>query len=79
MKEYLILHGPNLNLLGKREPEVYGDWTLDNINEELNNRGRRLGVRVRVFQSNSVIQPRSGKLSLGRFNQAVKHINIEVG
>ena len=53
MKEILILHGPNLNLLGKREPEVYGDWMLEDINEELISSGDEMGVRVRCFQSNS--------------------------
>jgi 3-dehydroquinate dehydratase-2 len=53
MKSILILHGPNLNLLGMREPEVYGDWTLEDINEELISCGRDLGVRVRCFQSSS--------------------------
>lgn len=52
MKSILILHGPNLNLLGTREPEVYGDFTLEDINEELISCGRDLGVRVRCFQSN---------------------------
>ena len=53
MKSILILHGPNLNLLGTREPEVYGDWMLEDINEELISCGRDFGVRVRCFQSNS--------------------------
>ena len=53
MKAILILHGPNLNLLGAREPEVYGDWTLDDINEKLISCGSDLGVQVRCFQSNS--------------------------
>ena len=53
MKSILILHGPNLNLLGRREPEVYGDWTLDDINAELVSVGQDLGVQVRCFQSNS--------------------------
>jgi len=53
MKSVLILHGPNLNLLGMREPEVYGDWTLEDINEELVSCGQDFGVRVRCFQSNS--------------------------
>lgn len=53
MKSILILHGPNLNLLGMREPEVYGDWTLEDINEELVSAGQDLDVQVRCYQSNS--------------------------
>jgi 3-dehydroquinate dehydratase-2 len=53
MKSILILHGPNLNLLGKREPEIYGEWGLKDINEALISRANELGVQVRCFQSNS--------------------------
>lgn len=53
MKSILILHGPNLNLLGTREPEIYSDFTLEAINEEMVSCGRELGVRVRCFQSNN--------------------------
>jgi len=48
----LVIHGPNLNMLGKREPDVYGKATLDDINTALKDAGNRLGVRVEVFQSN---------------------------
>ena len=48
----LILHGPNLNLLGTREPEVYGSMTLDDINNELIELGKELGVEVKNLQSN---------------------------
>ncbi|ACX51809.1 3-dehydroquinate dehydratase, type II [Ammonifex degensii KC4] len=48
----LVLHGPNLNLLGKREPEVYGAQTLEAINRQLLELGRELGVEVECFQSN---------------------------
>ncbi len=48
----LILHGPNLNLLGEREPEVYGSLTLEEINRRLEAAARRLGVRLRCEQHN---------------------------
>ena len=48
----LVLHGPNLNLLGTREPEVYGSMTLDNINSKLIELGGGLGVEVECLQSN---------------------------
>jgi 3-dehydroquinate dehydratase-2 len=48
----LVLHGPNLNLLGTREPEVYGRLTLDEINRTLIEQGRAEGVEVRCLQSN---------------------------
>ena len=48
----LVIHGPNLNMLGKREPEVYGKATLDDINTALKETGNRLGVHVEAFQSN---------------------------
>lgn len=47
-----IVHGPNLNLLGNREPEIYGWDTLDAINELVVSFGRSLDVEVTVFQSN---------------------------
>ena len=48
----LILHGPNLNLLGTREPEVYGSMTLDEINDKLIELGKSLGAEVKCQQSN---------------------------
>jgi 3-dehydroquinate dehydratase-2 len=48
----LVIHGPNLNMLGKREPEVYGKATLDDINAVLKETANRLGVRIDSFQSN---------------------------
>lgn len=52
MHKVLVLHGPNLNLLGQREPEVYGDLTLEEIDSRLLSTGRDLGLEVRTFQSN---------------------------
>ncbi|MCI0453424.1 MAG: type II 3-dehydroquinate dehydratase [Candidatus Dadabacteria bacterium] len=49
----LVIHGPNLNLLGKREPEIYGKITLDAIDSLLRKEAETLGVQVESFQSNS--------------------------
>lgn len=48
----LVVHGPNLNLLGVREPEVYGRQTLDEINGRLHDRAAARGVDLEAFQSN---------------------------
>lgn len=48
----LVLHGPNLNLLGQREPEIYGSLNLDDINHLLVEQGRSLSVRISTVQSN---------------------------
>ncbi|HID11558.1 MAG TPA: type II 3-dehydroquinate dehydratase [Candidatus Latescibacteria bacterium] len=50
--EILIIHGPNLNLLGVREPEIYGGETLDDVNRALKELAEELGVKVKFFQSN---------------------------
>ncbi len=52
MKPILILHGPNLNLLGQREPDVYGRIDLSEINRRAAEEGARLGLEVRCEQSN---------------------------
>ncbi|MGE5466111.1 MAG: type II 3-dehydroquinate dehydratase [Ignavibacteria bacterium] len=49
----LVLHGPNLNLLGRREPEIYGRQTLADIHAAMEARGRADGVQIESFQSNS--------------------------
>ncbi|MCZ6686050.1 MAG: type II 3-dehydroquinate dehydratase [Candidatus Dadabacteria bacterium] len=49
----LIIHGPNLNMLGKREPDIYGATTLEEINAALTNKAKGLGAEVTFFQSNS--------------------------
>jgi len=48
----LVLHGPNLNLLGSREPEVYGRTTLADIHTAMESRARASGVQIESFQSN---------------------------
>ena len=53
MKKILIIHGPNLNMLGKRERSVYGDVGLDEINKKAAKYGQALGYDVESFQSNS--------------------------
>ena len=53
VKNILILHGPNLNLLGSREPDVYGSETLEEINGNLSKLATEAGVGLVSFQSNS--------------------------
>lgn len=53
MKSILVLHGPNLNMLGEREPEVYGRMTLAEIDRRLSELGQQMDLEVRSFQSNS--------------------------
>ena len=48
----LTLHGPNLNLLGSREPEIYGAMTLDDLNARLIEEGKKMGAEVTCQQSN---------------------------
>lgn len=48
----LVLHGPNLNLLGLREPEIYGATTLDRVNDSLKQRAKEFQVEISCLQSN---------------------------
>lgn len=48
----LLLHGPNLNLLGTREPEIYGSMTLDDINQKMITLGQELNAEIKCLQSN---------------------------
>ncbi len=49
----LVLHGPNLNLLGEREPEIYGTLSLAELNQKLKKSAKEMGVTLRAYQSNS--------------------------
>lgn len=69
MKKILIIHGPNLNLLGEREPDQYGSVTMEQINGSLKKLAEELGVDIETFQSNvegeivNTIQNARGKFS----------------
>lgn len=51
-QKILVIHGPNLNMLGKREPEIYGRTSLKDIDTEMASLGRQWGLTVSSFQSN---------------------------
>jgi 3-dehydroquinate dehydratase-2 len=52
-KNILVLHGPNLNLLGKRQPEIYGRLTLAEINSQIRALARELNLKIEIRQSNN--------------------------
>ena len=53
VKSLTVIHGPNLNLLGKREPQHYGSSSLEEINSQLSNEAKTANVSIEIFQSNS--------------------------
>ena len=53
MIKLCVIHGPNLNLLGAREPDIYGTDTYDQMNSRIKEQAKRLDVEVRIFQSNA--------------------------
>lgn len=55
-KSILVIHGPNLNLLGGREPNHYGTMTLDDINHQLSQRAEQAGISLSSFQSNAEVE-----------------------
>ncbi|HPI02846.1 MAG: 3-dehydroquinate dehydratase [Candidatus Aerophobetes bacterium ADurb.Bin490] len=52
MKKILVIHGPNLNLLGQREPDVYGNVKLSDINDNLSRIAAETGIELKIVQSN---------------------------
>lgn len=52
MANILIIHGPNLNLLGQREPEIYGNLKLEDIDKALNELAQELDVSIKIMQTN---------------------------
>jgi len=65
----LVIHGPNLNMLGTREPEIYGGDTLETINSTLKENGEKYGFKVDVFQSNH-----EGEI-VEKIQGSLKHVN----
>ena len=85
MSRILIIHGPNLNMLGVREPEHYGTLTLDEINTQLNALAKELGVEVEIHQSNvegeivTLIQQALGKFKAIVINPgAYTHTSVAI-
>lgn len=85
MKKILVIHGPNLDLLGKREPEIYGKTTLNEINESLKTMAKKAGFSVNFSQSNhegeivDLIGSARGKFDLLIINPAAyTHTSIAI-
>lgn len=51
-KRILVIHGPNINLLGKREPDIYGKFSLDKINKSLLDKAKKVKAQLKIVQSN---------------------------
>ncbi len=52
VKNILVIHGPNLNLLGEREPGIYGEASIDSLNSSIIDRAKEQGLKCEIFQSN---------------------------
>lgn len=85
MPRILVLHGPNLNLLGTREPEIYGSTTLDDINGMIAERAAEAGIETAFYQSNhegdlvDAIQQANHKFDFIIFNAAAfTHYSIAI-
>ncbi|MBO6304241.1 MAG: type II 3-dehydroquinate dehydratase [Selenomonadaceae bacterium] len=85
MKKILVVNGPNLNLLGKREPEIYGATTLDDIEARMRKRCEKASVEMDFFQSNhegaivDKIQEADGKYNFIIINAAAyTHTSVAI-
>ena len=85
MPRIIVLHGPNLNLLGTREPEIYGSTTLDDINGMIAERAAEAGIETAFYQSNhegdlvDAIQQANHKFDFIIFNAAAfTHYSIAI-
>lgn len=70
MKKILLLNGPNLNMLGKREPEIYGSQTLADIEQHLQTLAKQQNVQLDYFQSNSE------EALINRIHQAFQQVDF---
>lgn len=70
MKKILLLNGPNLNMLGKREPEIYGSQTLSDIEQHLQAQAAQKGANLDYFQSNSE------EALINRIHQAFQQVDF---
>ena len=85
MKKILVVHGPNLNMLGRREPDLYGTESLDAINSRIKEEADKLGLDLESFQSNTEgaivdrIQKALGDISLIIINPAAyTHTSVAI-
>jgi 3-dehydroquinate dehydratase-2 len=72
MTRILVIHGPNLNLLGEREPEIYGSLTLEELNQKLREFADEHNLELKIFQSNhegAIIDFSSSRAPLGRWDR----------
>jgi 3-dehydroquinate dehydratase-2 len=85
MQKILVIHGPNLNLLGSREPDIYGKVSIDRINAELQKIAKKNKVTLKIMQSNhegeivDLIQKAKGKFSVIVINPAAyTHTSVAI-
>ncbi len=85
MAKILVIHGPNLNLLGKRQPKIYGKFSLEQVNKQLKTRAEKAKIAIEFFQSNhegeivDVIGKAKGKFSLILINPAAyTHTSVAI-